>query len=1487
MRHRVALIVLVCVTLFFSRPALAQFSQQGPKLVGTGAVGAAQQGVSVSLSADGNTAIVGGPADNANPNGWAGAAWVWTRSGGVWTQQGTKLVGSDASEQWPAEQGYSVSLSADGNTAIVGGPAPGWGGVGAAWVWTRGGGVWAQQGTKLVGSGAVGLTAQGFSVSLSADGNTAVGGGYFDNYTTGATWVWTRSGGVWTQQGNKLVGSDAVGTAAQGYSVSLSADGNTAITGGVSDNSNVGAAWIWTRSGGVWTQQGTKLVGSSAVGSRVRQGTSVSLSADGNTAIVGGPEDNAGAGAAWVWMRSGGIWTQQGAKLVGSGAVGPAAQGASVSLSADGNMAIVGGTGDSNAGAAWVWTRSGGVWTQQGTKLVGSGAVGSAYQGTYVSLSADGNTAIVGGNGDNSSAGAAWVFAAPGTGGQEVTVTLAGGIPLTIVRIPAGTFQMGSPDSERGRFSGEGPLHQVTLTSDYYMGKYLVTQGQWQAVMGTAMSTACGSVGIGASYPVYCVSWNDIRGTGGFIEKLNTYLTSTGQAGAGKFRLPTEAEWERAARGGTQTRFSFGDALDCDDGFGACSSADPYVWWYGNSGSTSHPVGTKQANPYGLFDMHGNLEEWCEDWYGAYGSSAQTNPTGPTTGSVRVGRGGGWGYRLDYARSAIRGGYYPDDRDVSIGFRLSRSLDASDGGPSTLTAALRANPASGTAPLTTTLTATAGGTASGTVNYTFWWNCADAGTSVSTVTAACGDPTNATFGANFDSVNGATQAASTTYAAPGTYSAKVIIERGSAPPAEQRTSITATSPVPPAPAVSAVSPSSGPMAGGTDVTITGTNFAASATVTIGGTAATVFSVTATTINATTPAHVAGAANVVVHNPDGQTGTLTGGFTFSDTPPVETPPVRGDLPEDSGSWPTPASKAVVITHGWKDGATPTLDPLILLPWVEEMAGKVCGKLGAGLTLPSGKDGYLTKRCQANNWDVWILDWRSKAATFYPWDAWVNAIDRGENLALNLKGKDYQHIHFIAHSAGAELIDFSTFWLRYWVTKESRPALEIHATFLDAYDPNDPNENPSLYGKQADWTDNYVDTRDVGPLFGAFDGTRLFLQYGYNVDVTPTSDPDPCMQFSWPLDVYGCRHNRPYRFYGLSVDSSFVGNAASAAYDPIPTGATGGMGYPLSLENGHSLSTLNNIYPKGAKCVMSGGICYAGSLPPSVWTFLPGAIRETVVDGVAGAVNYVAGVGATVFNSLKTGVLSLLPTSSTAVHKRPSATPTEAPSWIAVKVTTTQPINTLRFNWRFDAAGEGFLRVFVDGSLVREIDQRHVSLASLTTEEIYIGGGTGTLAPGIHRIAFRLDGFGTSASGMELTGVELGLTAANVATSFYTLAPCRFFDTRNTTGPDWASPALAPGETRTFAIGGRCSLPASARSLSVNQTVTGQTASGELVLYRGDLSATPTASSISFPAGKTRANNGILDLARDGSGTFKVFNNSTGSVHFILDANGYFQ
>ena len=268
--------LLLVSLLFSSQLARAQHIQQGPKLVGSGAVGSAEQGYAVALSADGNTAIVGGPFDNSQ----AGAAWAFTRSGGVWTQQGAKLVGTGAAVG-NANQGNSVALSADGNTAIVGGPNDG-----AAWVFTRSNGVWTQQGAKLVGTGAVGGALQGISVALSADGNTAIVGGAGDNSNIGAVWVFTRSGGVWTQQGSKLVGTGAVGNARQGISVALSADGNTAIVGGNGDNSNTGAAWVFTPSGGVWSQQGNKLVGTGAT--LGAQGKSVAVSADGNTAIVGG-----------------------------------------------------------------------------------------------------------------------------------------------------------------------------------------------------------------------------------------------------------------------------------------------------------------------------------------------------------------------------------------------------------------------------------------------------------------------------------------------------------------------------------------------------------------------------------------------------------------------------------------------------------------------------------------------------------------------------------------------------------------------------------------------------------------------------------------------------------------------------------------------------------------------------------------------------------------------------------------------------------------------------------------------------------------------------------------------------------------------------------------------------------------------------------------------------------------------------------------------
>jgi flagellar basal body rod protein FlgG len=383
-------------------------TQQGNKLVATDGQGSAWQGYSVAVSADGNTAVVGG----ANDNSYVGAAYVYTRSGGVWTQQGTKLFASDAvsTALQGALQGSSVALSADGNTAVVGGSGDN-GKIGAAWVYIRSGGVWTQQGSKLIASDAAGSAQQGTSVAVSADGNTVVVGGQGDNNNVGAAWVYARSNGVWAQQGSKLFASDAAGSAQQGYSVALSADGNTVVVGGYYDNSGAGAAWVYALINGVWTPQGSKLVATDAT-SFAYQGWSVALSADGNTAVVGGLVDGSTyAGAAYVYTRSGGVWAQQGSKLVGTGAVGASYQGSSVAVSADGNTAVVGGYGDnSNVGAAWVYTRSSGIWTQQGSKFVGTGATGASWQGSSVALSADGNTTVVGGSHDSSSVGAAWIY---------------------------------------------------------------------------------------------------------------------------------------------------------------------------------------------------------------------------------------------------------------------------------------------------------------------------------------------------------------------------------------------------------------------------------------------------------------------------------------------------------------------------------------------------------------------------------------------------------------------------------------------------------------------------------------------------------------------------------------------------------------------------------------------------------------------------------------------------------------------------------------------------------------------------------------------------------------------------------------------------------------------------------------------------------------------------------------------------------------------
>lgn len=478
------------VTQALQSVCLAQYSQLGPKLVGAGGSGTSFQGFDVAVSADGRTAVAGAPQDA----GGLGAAWVWTSDGAAWSQQGAKLVGSPVtpSPSQGVQQGFAVAISADGDTLAVGGPADD-AATGAVWVWTRSGGVWTQQGGRLIGSGAAGAGQQGHSVALSADGSTLAVGGIVDNGGVGAVWVWTRTAGTWSQQGAKLVASDFTGVALQGASVALSDDGNSLIVGGQGDGGGIGAAWIWTRTAGTWSQQGSKLVATGATGP-ANQGNAVAISGNGSTAIVGAQEDNSLVGAVFVWTRTGNVWSQQGSKLVGSGAVGTPVFGSSVSLSADGNTAVVGGEGDdSHAGAAWAWRRQGSTWTEVGPKLVGTGEVGAAHRGRSAAISADASTVVVGGFSDNGQLGAAWVFAATGQPPAEPSNPN----PADNARLgssPAVLDWADTPGASSYDVMIDGALAGTTTTSRWTVGALRLGARSWRVVAKNGFGATSGPV---------------------------------------------------------------------------------------------------------------------------------------------------------------------------------------------------------------------------------------------------------------------------------------------------------------------------------------------------------------------------------------------------------------------------------------------------------------------------------------------------------------------------------------------------------------------------------------------------------------------------------------------------------------------------------------------------------------------------------------------------------------------------------------------------------------------------------------------------------------------------------------------------------------------------------------------------------------------------------------------------------------------------------
>lgn len=221
------------------------------------------------------------------------------------------------------------------------------------------------------------------------------------------------------------------------------------------------------------------------------------------------------------------------------------------------------------------------------------------------------------------------------------------GVNFKMIVVPGGTFLMGATSEQHSSYSDEKPVHDVTL-SNYCIGETEVTQALWKAVMGNKPSEFSG----GDKLPVENVSWDDCQA---FIKKLNE-LTGA------NFRLPTEAEWEYAARGGNKSRKTQ---------YSGSSNIDDVAWYDANSGSKTHAVKTKQPNELGLYDMSGNVWEWCQDWYGSYSSGTVTNPQGPSSGTYRVHRGGGWSSIAEYCRSANRHSGKPTYRYNCVGLRLA------------------------------------------------------------------------------------------------------------------------------------------------------------------------------------------------------------------------------------------------------------------------------------------------------------------------------------------------------------------------------------------------------------------------------------------------------------------------------------------------------------------------------------------------------------------------------------------------------------------------------------------------------------------------------------------------------------------------------------------------------------------------------------------------------------------------------------------------
>ena len=413
------LLLLLAISDFFRPPVFAfsfSYVQFQPKVFNPQVN---SQGYSVAVSNNGKTFVVGAPYSS---NSGAILIYSLDEMTHEFVQQGPVLIGAGSGINSIPEQGFSVAISGDGLTIIFGGIGDDYY-QGATWIFTQNSsGYWTQQGPKLVGSDSVGSrVSQSSSVAIDFYGNTALIGGFADDYYTGAAWIFTRNTTTkqWTQQSPKLVGGNN-SFSFFGYASSLSSNGSLAVVSARYDgNGALRILYVYARDEGlgIWNLQSVIYSGYNASIISPPIGPDVAMSADAQTILLGVPWDDDYAGASLVFVYNASVhrWYRQ-AKLVGmrKPSNSSSREGSSVSLSSDGNFALIGGPDDDySIGGAWVFSRDGfGNWNQVGGPLRGSGAVGTPQQGKSVSLSGDASIAVVAGSKDGYGVGATWVFSA-------------------------------------------------------------------------------------------------------------------------------------------------------------------------------------------------------------------------------------------------------------------------------------------------------------------------------------------------------------------------------------------------------------------------------------------------------------------------------------------------------------------------------------------------------------------------------------------------------------------------------------------------------------------------------------------------------------------------------------------------------------------------------------------------------------------------------------------------------------------------------------------------------------------------------------------------------------------------------------------------------------------------------------------------------------------------------------------------------------------